>query len=1201
MSAVGKQPGRRAGRRPKLLMAVLLSAAFSASEAEIVLQTGTTLQGAMTVSGDVGARAGRNLFHTFSVFNVLSGESATYTLPTGAVAGDIGNVLSRVTGGTSTVTGGKHSFIAGPISGIAGASFWFINPNGIVFGNGAALNSASSFHFSTADFIRLDDGTLFNAVPAPGEVLTAAPPAAFGFLTSNPAAITVATPSNLTLRPPPGATLSLVGGPINVGAPAGTPGITPGTTPPGFIFVNSGRLNLVSVASAGEATFDGRGFNVDAFPQLGDVNIKFRSAVDAREVFIRGGRLTIDDSLVMPGLFSPPRLSGVPTPDGGEVNIKVTGAMTVTGQSALFTFRPGIYTFNAAPTTTPTPTIPPPRDVPDIHIQAGSISVTGVAGVQSERFAPGNAADVAITTDSLEIRNGASVAVNNFFEGPGGTLTVNARNVELSGDGNTGFTGIAGQSGFNTFYSAGAAQGIRRDPRLTNGDGATVNVNASGTLTVRRGAEISTDSFAFGRAGDLNVQASDIFLSTDGAATGKIASQSLFAGPAGNLKVTASGRIAMSGGFQISGATGGTGDGGKVDVTAGQSISIDGANTGIVSVTVRPPQNRLDQFANRMGASTYAVLLTALGLPANADIPQVLGRLNTFLVGGVPLTSVPDLTIGDAGRITVATPSLSMSNGARIDNSTAWAGNAGEILVNVGSLDLVSGAKIRSQSGLVRLPTGVLEVGSGDAGNVTVNASDVTISGSGSGISTSTFGDGDGGAIAVTASNVTLTGGGTVDSSTTGAGAGGAIMVDGTLSIAGAGSGLFSTAKATGDAGQIALSTPALTLADGGRISVTTEGAGNAGTIVANVGNFSVTGGSRVDSSTSAGGAGGAIVVNGTLSVGGAGSGLFSTASSTGNAGAITVTAPSVTVAGGGRIDSSTTAGGAGGAIIVNATLSIDGAGSGLFSTASNTGNAGAIAVTASNVTLTGGGTVDSSTTGAGAGGAINLSAASQFQITSGGSVRADSLGSGLTGNITISAGDQIVMQNGSISTRAVTSDGGDITLRAPRFVRLEDSQITTSVASSTGRGGNIFIDPQFVILQRSTILANAFGGPGGNITIIADNFLPDVLSLVEASSALSTPGTILIRSPENNLKAAIAQLPGEFVDASRLMRAGCAARHTGATSSLAVAGRGGVPADADGYLPSFSTTGAPLVRAARQEERGEGFVLAMASWDCLR
>lgn len=976
-----KECGRRLGRRLQLVLAVSLSAAFSASQAEIVLQSGTTLQGAMTVSGDAATRAGRNLFHTFSVFNVMAGESATYTLPTGAAAGDIGNVVSRVTGGTSAVTGGKHSFIAGPVNAIAGASFWFINPNGIVFGNGAALNGASAFHFSTADYIRLDDGTVFSAVPAPSEVLTVAAPAAFGFLTSNPAAITVATPSNLTLRPPPGATLSLVGGPVNVGAPAGTPGIAPGATPPGFIFVNSGRLNMVSVASAGEARFDGRGFNVDALPQLGDVNIKFRSAVDAREVFIRGGRLTIDDSAVLPGLFSPPRLSGVPSPDGGEVNIKVTGPLTVSGQTALFGFRPGIYTFNALVLVTANPTIPSPRDVPDINIEAGSISVSGLAGIQSERFAPGNAADVVIKTDSLEVRNGAVVALNNFFAGPGGTLTVNARDIVLSGDGNPEPTGIFGQSNFNVpFYSAAAAQGIRRDPRLTNGDGATVNVNASGTLTVRRGAEISNDSFAFGRAGDLNVQVGDALLSRDGAATGVIASQSLFAGPAGNLKVRASGKIQMSGGFQISATTGGTGDGGKVDVSAGQSISMDGLNTGIFSATVRPPQNRLDTFGTRMGGGTvlpWATLLRGLGLPANADIPQVLARLNTFLVGGVPIISVPDLTIGDAGRINVATPLLTMTNGARIDNSTGWDGNAGEIFADVGAVSLASGAKIRSGSGLVRLATGLLEVGSGDAGKVTINASDsIAISGPESAISTTTFGAGDGGAVQITS------------------------------------------------AGQVVISDQ--------------------------------------------------------------------------------------------------------------------------------------------------------------------------------GSVTADSFGAGLAGDIAITAGSSIVMDHGTVSTRATTSDGGNITLKAPKIIRLVNSRITTSVESGRGAGGNIFIDPQFVILNNSSITANAFGGPGGNITIVADNFLTDPTSFVEASSALSTPGSVQIQSPDNNVASDIAQLPRELVDASRLLSAGCSARRAGAPSSFMVGGRGGVPVDPDGYLPSYSVSGAPLA-GARGAAAGQGFALAMAGWDCWR
>ena len=79
---------------------------------------------------------------------------------------------------------------------------------------------------------------------------------------------------------PTGRTLSLVGGTIDVGI---------GNTQ-GFLLAPAGRLNLVSVASAGEATFNPtkingplstdpdpfqtREINVDNFTRLGDINIR---------------------------------------------------------------------------------------------------------------------------------------------------------------------------------------------------------------------------------------------------------------------------------------------------------------------------------------------------------------------------------------------------------------------------------------------------------------------------------------------------------------------------------------------------------------------------------------------------------------------------------------------------------------------------------------------------------------------------------------------------------------------------------------------------------------------------------------------------------------------------------------------------------------------------------------------------------------
>ncbi len=174
-----------------------------------------------------------------------------------------------------------------------------------------------------------------------------------------------------------------------------------------------------------------------------------------------------------------------------------------------------------------------------------------------------------------------------------------------------------------------------------------------------------------------------------------------------------------------------------------------------------------------------------------------------------------------------------------------------------------------------------------------------------------------------------------------------------------------------------------------------------------------------------------------------------------------------------------------------------------------------------------------------------------------------------MTGDINITAGTDIVMDGGTVSTQAVTSDGGNIKLTAPNIVRLNDSQITTSVESGVGGGGNINIDPQFVILDNSQVTANAFGGPGGNILIVADQFLATPDSVVQASSAQSIQGTVQIDAPDTDIAAAIAQLPESFLDASALLPARCAARSGGSESSFVVAGRGGVPNDPDGYLPS--------------------------------
>ena len=75
---------------------------------------------------------------------------------------------------------------------------------------------------------------------------------------------------------------------------------------------------------------------------------------------------------------------------------------------------------------------------------------------------------------------------------------------------------------------------------------------------------------------------------------------------------------------------------------------------------------------------------------------------------------------------------------------------------------------------------------------------------------------------------------------------------------------------------------------------------------------------------------------------------------------------------------------------------------------------------------------------------------------------------------------------------------------------------------------------------------------------------------MIQASSTQSIAGSIVIDSPDTDIAGSITALPESFLDASALLPARCAARGGGGQSSFVIAGRGGMPIDPDGYLPSF-------------------------------
>jgi large exoprotein involved in heme utilization and adhesion len=394
---------------------------------------------------------------------------------------------------------------------------------------------------------------------------------------------------------------------------------------------------------------------------------------------------------------------------------------------------------------------------------------------------------------------------------------------------------------------------------------------------------------------------------------------------------------------------------------------------------------------------------------------------------------------------------------------------------------------------------------------VVVQARTIELS-AGAQISGTTFGPGQGGTVTVTAAETLALQGTSPDG-----------RFPTTISADAAG-----RAARAGTAGAVVVQARAIELTDGAQISSATLGPGQGGTVTVTAAET--------------------LALRGTSTDGTVPTGIFASAeggeAGTGGAGAVVVQARAIELSAGARISSATFGRGQGGTVTVTATdtVTLSGQGSGLFT----------------------------ATAGSGTGGDIVLQAQA-VQIADDATISAQSTGTGNAGNIRILGTDTLLLSGGSsVTTEATEADGGNIEVSAQTIVRLRESQITTAVSSGQGAGGNITIDPEFVVLENSQITANAFGGPGGNIRISAGVFLQDPASSVSASSALNIPGTVDIQAAVTSLNELVVPLTPEFARVTELLRDRCAARlHEGTLSSFVVRGRASVPATYDGLLPS--------------------------------
>jgi len=536
-------------------------------------------------------------------------------------------------------------------------------------------------------------------------------------------------------------------------------------------------------------------------------------------------------------------------------------------------------------------------------------------------------------------------------------------------------------------------------------------------------------------------------------------------------------------------------------------------------------------------------------------------------VGGTGITAgATMLQSGDAGMVTVNAGSVAVQNGAQIASNTNGPGRGGDVTVTTpGALLLDGQGTIRGAA----ISAETLGPRSGDAGTITVNAGSVAVQG-----------------------------GGLITSSTAGSGRGGDVTVNtGALAVSG-GSDVISVsfASASGNAGTIALKVGGALTVDAAQAGRFTNGVsseaepgslGAAGTVTVNAGSVSVLNGGFINSSAGGTGAGGSVVVTtpGALLLDGRGQpggpaeiSASATQPQSGDAGSVTIRAGSVSVLNSGVITSNTQGTGRGGSVLVTTpgALLLDGRGDAATAISAETlgprsGDAGTVTVSAGTVTIQGGAQVASNTTGPGRGGNVDVMAGSAIRLNGPGpQVAGTATSMGNAGSISVAAPQVFLRDGASISTAALGANGGNITIGPGDLLYLQRSAITTSVGGASGNGGNITVEPRLVVLDRSTIQANAVGGNGGNVRVQANQLVQSFDSAITASSQRGVSGQILFAAQPLNLNGSLVVLASDLRAAAALLREGCAVRGAAPRSSLVAAGRGGQRQGLEATLPAL-------------------------------
>ena len=556
----------------------------------------------------------------------------------------------------------------------------------------------------------------------------------------------------------------------------------------GSINITGGALSLTNNARLNASTF-GQG-------KAGNVTIIARDIVsfdggralssvastakgDGGEIYIETGSLSAKNGA---GLFARTRNQG----DAGSITIKASDRVSLDNSLIASTVEEKAV-----------------GNAGDINIQAESLLVTNNTQIQtfvrgndsdSQLSGRGTAGDVnIIVRDQVSIDNsavlsglGPGVVGQDGDVGKGGSIKIKAESLSLSN---------------------GAVLEAMIRPKAV-GQGSNINIETNSLSVTNAGIFVSVEGT--GKAGNITINARDSINFNGGSAESLVAKEAK--GNGGNINIT-TGSLDLTNRAELRVNTAGKGDAGDITINARDSINFNG------------------------GSAESLVAKEAKGNGGNINITT--GSLN--------LTNRAELFVntkgqGNAGSMNLKAQQFFMSSNAALigDVDLTGEGRGGDIYLNVQGTILLVGGETAPTGESTRITLGVLPGGIGKGGNLIVDAGSFVLK-DGAIVKISSQGNGDAGNITINADLVDISG---------------------SVPSSGLPSGLFTSTNTSFKAGDITVNAGTFRIADGAALSARSKGDGQGGNIRVNATSFEAVNGGQLLTTTFGKGQAGNIFVN---------------------------------------------------------------------------------------------------------------------------------------------------------------------------------------------------------------------------------------------------------------------------------------------------------------------------------------------------